>query len=809
MTRKLLLILCAVPMIAGAKRVPVTEADYAASQRFTMHKVAQMAYSAPVDPHWFRLSEGFWYTYRTSEGTGWWIVDARRGTVRPLFDNDYMAAELTRVTRDPYDAQHLPKIEPRFTADEKAFRFTVESKIEEVENPETKKKEKKKFVFEYDLASRTLKHLEGYKTQTLPRWGSVSPDGKKVVYSKNYNLWMMDRESYDKAIANEKDSTIVETQLTFDGVKGFGFGMPSTRSTDKPDTLRRGSARIYWSPDSRRFAYTLSDTREVNELWVINHTARPRPVLNTYPYQMPGEKNAAQHYLYVFDMEARERRWVDTWAFKDQIVGVMDTDPVTEYHDDYNIQSPVWMGSNDEFFFERMSRDARRIDFCRVNAATLEVVPVVEERSNFALEDHQIRLTGGPGSDIVHWSEEDGWGHLYLYSWQGERIRQITKGPWHVDRIVDIDPRAKTIYFIANGLEKDVNPNLEFFYRVNFDGSGLRLLTPGNYNHRVNMNESMRYFVDYASRVDAPTYSVLRNAAGREVTGLEKHDVSGLQAAGWKFPTPFKVKAADGVTDLYGTLYLPYDLDSTRLYPVVEYVYPGPQQEGVEHAFHLPSPNLDRLAQLGFVVVTVGTRGGDPQRSKWYHTYGSGNLRDYGLADKKAALYQLADRYPFIDLTRVGIMGHSGGGFMSTAAILQDPDFFKVAVSSAGNHDNMIYNRGWGELNQGVKEEVSAKGDTTFVFKVANNQQIARNLRGRLLLVTGDVDNNVHPANTLLVVEALIKAGKRFDMLVLPGQSHQFGPMNEYFFWRMADYFTYWLMGDHRDRPVDIPEMRE
>jgi dipeptidyl aminopeptidase/acylaminoacyl peptidase len=275
---------------------------------------------------------------------------------------------------------------------------------------------------------------------------------------------------------------------------------------------------------------------------------------------------------------------------------------------------------------------------------------------------------------------------------------------------------------------------------------------------------------------------------------------------------PFTVKAADGRTDLYGNIYFPYNLDTTKHYPVVLYVYPGPQQEGVVHTFTPTGLRTDRLAQLGFIVVTVGNRGGDPRRSKWYHTYGYGNLRDYGLADKKAATIQLADRYPFMDLDRVGIHGHSGGGFMSTAAILQYPEFFKVAVSAAGNHDNAIYNRWWSEKHHGVTEEVKTdkegKSDTTFRYSIANNQSIAKNLKGRLLLVTGDVDNNVHPANTILVANELIKAGKRFDLLILPGQAHSFGNMDEYFFWRMADYFCRYLIGDWEDS-VQIRQLEE
>jgi dipeptidyl aminopeptidase/acylaminoacyl peptidase len=278
-------------------------------------------------------------------------------------------------------------------------------------------------------------------------------------------------------------------------------------------------------------------------------------------------------------------------------------------------------------------------------------------------------------------------------------------------------------------------------------------------------------------------------------------------ATGYKFPQVFKVKADDGITDIYGVMYKPFDFDSTKKYPVIEYVYPGPQTEAVNKAFSRGMDPTDRLAQLGFVVITMGNRGGHPSRSKWYHNYGYGNLRDYGLADKKACAEQLADRYPFIDVNRVGIHGHSGGGFMSTAAMLVYPDFFKVAVSSSGNHDNAVYNRWWSEQHHGVKEVIGEKGDTSFVYNIEKNQDLARNLKGHLMLSTGDIDNNVHPAGTIRVANALIKANKRFDLLILPGQRHGYGDMVEYFFWRMADYFTEYLMGDKSARPVDMEEM--
>jgi dipeptidyl aminopeptidase/acylaminoacyl peptidase len=343
---------------------------------------------------------------------------------------------------------------------------------------------------------------------------------------------------------------------------------------------------------------------------------------------------------------------------------------------------------------------------------------------------------------------------------------------------------------------------------VNFDGSGLRLLNPGEFEHDMSMNDNSKYFVNTYSRVNTAPKSALYNTEGRKIMDLETADLSNLFAAGYKFPQVFKVKADDGITDLYGVMYKPFDFDSTKKYPVIAYVYPGPQTEAVNKAFGRGFDRIDRLAQAGFVVITVGNRGGHPSRSKWYHNYGYGNLRDYGLADKKATIEQLADRYSYIDINKVGIHGHSGGGFMSTAAMLVYPDFFKVAVSSAGNHDNAIYNRWWSEKHHGVKEVVGEKGDTSFVYAIEKNPELAKNLKGKLLLFHGDVDNNVHPANTIRMVNALIKANKRFDMMLLPGQRHAFGDMTEYFFWRMTDYFSEHLLGDTQSSAdTDIYQM--
>ena len=334
----------------------------------------------------------------------------------------------------------------------------------------------------------------------------------------------------------------------------------------------------------------------------------------------------------------------------------------------------------------------------------------------------------------------------------------------------------------------------------------MKQLDSFDYDYEVSGCDNGKYFVLNYSRVDTTPKSMLIDNNGRKIMDLETADLSQLFAAGYKFPEIFKVKAADGITDLYGVMYKPFDFDSTKSYPLIEYVYPGPQTEANNSSWSANMTRIDRLAQIGFVVITVGNRGGHPNRSKWYHNYGYGNLRDYGLADKKYAAQQIAARYSFIDGDKIGIHGHSGGGFMSTAAILKYPDFFKVAVSCAGNHDNSIYNRWWSEQHHGILEEVTAAGDTIFKYNIDKNQDIAKNLKGHLLLVTGDIDNNVHPANTIRVVDALIRANKRFDMLILPGQRHGFGDMNEYFFWRMADYYSEHLLGKS-EKSVDIVQL--
>ena len=780
--------------------------EYLQAEKFTSDKLRTMLFSTTVDPHWFQQGNSFWYTYKTSEGTFWYVVNPNTRSKQLLFNREEIAAQLTEIVKDPFEARQLPIRNLKAKEDGRTFTFEVTStKDAKPKKGEKKDNKKEIFYFSYDYQTRKLTHLKDKEEEPKRlAWGTISPDKKTVVYAKDLNLYKMSFEDYEKAKKDEKDSTIVEIQLTTDGVEDFGYGIPySMLNTDTLCNGKRRGVRGVWSPDSKHFVTIVSDDRAVKDLWVIDVTANPRPTLETYKYQMPGEKEAPIEHLYIFDMENNTRKEIKTAAYKDQTLG-LEYKPLLQKQRDMDFRPVIWQGDNNRFYLTRSSRDLYRIDVCSYTIGQDSIVPVIEERMNTYQETRGLQVLGN-GKELIQWSERDGWAHLYLYDDKGNLKNRITKGPWHVENVLKVDEKARVIYFTANGMNADENPYYEHLYRVNVDGTGLKQITKGDYFHQSEVDDDARFIVDNYSRVNSIPCAVLLDNNGNRLMTIQESDFSQLLAAGYKFPEPFKVKAADGVTDLYGVMYKPFNFDSTKVYPIVDYVYPGPQVEAVYYPFTRMSVRTDRLAQAGFIVISVGQRGGHPSRSKWYHNFGYGNMRDYPLADHKYAIEQLAQRHSYIDIEKVGIHGHSGGGFMSTAAICQYPDFFKVAVSCAGNHDNNIYNRWWSETHHGVKEQVSEKGDTTFVYKIATNPQIAKKLKGHLMLVHGDIDNNVHPGNTMRVVNALIRAGKRFDMLMLPQQRHSFGDMDEYFYWRMVDYFSEHLKGQS-EKSVDIPK---
>ncbi|MBQ8888329.1 MAG: DPP IV N-terminal domain-containing protein, partial [Bacteroidaceae bacterium] len=638
-------------VLKAQERLP----EYLQAEKFTQDKLRTMLFSTTVDPHWFQQGNSFWYEYKTSEGTFWYLVNPTARTKNLLFDREEMAAQLTEIVQDPFEARQLPIRKLKAKEDGRTFTFEVTSTRDAKPKKDDKKKGKGKakkevFYFSYDYPTRKLTHLKDQEEEPKRlSWGSISPDKKTVVFAKDLNLYRMSYEDYLKAKKDEKDSTIVEIQLTTDGVEGFGYGIPY--STLNTDTLCNGKRRRVWgawSPDSRHFVMTVSDTRAVKPLWVINVMAQPRPTLETYKYQMPGEKEAPIQHLYLFDMQNNTRKEIQTAAYKDQTLGVQYK-PYQQKQRDMEDQPMIWQGDNNRFYLTRSSRDLYRIDVCSYTVGQDSIVPIIKERMNTYQETRNLKTLNG-GKELIQWSERDGWAHLYLYDDKGNLKNRITKGAWHVEEILKVDEKARVIYFTANGKNKGENPYYEHLYRVNADGTGLKQLTQGDFFHRTEVDDDARFIVDNYSRVNTIPTTVLLDNNGNKVMDLQESDFSQLFANGYKFPELFTVKAADGVTDLYGVMYKPFNFDSTKVYPIVDYVYPGPQTESTVYPFTRMTPRTDRLAQAGFIVITVGQRGGHPSRSKWYHNWGYGNMRDYPLADHKYAIEQLANRHSFIDI---------------------------------------------------------------------------------------------------------------------------------------------------------------
>lgn len=779
--------------------------NYELAERFSAKRIGQMVFSTSVRPVWFRNGDKFLYAWKTSDGTQYYVADPKAGKTEPVFDMDRLAMQITEIMRDPFDAKHLPisniSIDPE---NDGILKFDIKSTKEKTDTTGKATGEKLTYHFRYEIAGKKLTYDTADKKEKYPDWANVSPDGLTGVYMKNSNLFYMDTLNLRKAAEDPKDSTLVEHRITSDGYKDFCYGINNYSGNTETDTTKRVfPSELVWSPDSRQIAVMRWDMAPLKDFWVINSLTQPRPTLETYKYQMPGEPGPKGH-LYVFSTSDWTSRQVKINAFKDQDL-IMQPDVRTTDDQFDEFYGSRWLGDDNGFYLTRMSRDLKRMDICYVGVDSDSTRTVISERMNTYVESRQTRLLDG-GRKIIHWSERNGWANLYLYNADGTLIRNLTEGAYHVDDVLAVNEKEGYVLFRACGKEKGENPYQMHVYRVSLQGGEPKMLDIPDMNIDAIASDDGKYFIANYSRVDYKPASALFDAAGKKVCDLGEADFSLLFAAGYKFPERFKVKAADGITDLYGAIYKPFDFDSTKVYPICDYVYPGPQVEANNISWSRGFTRTDRLAQLGFIVITVGNRGGHPDRSKWYHNYGYGNLRDYGLEDQKYAIQQLGTRYSWIDLNRVGIHGHSGGGFMSTAAMLKYPDFFKAAVSCAGNHDNSIYNRWWSEQHHGITEKVEA-GDTTFVYSIETNPEIASNLKGHLMLVHGDIDNNVHPANTIRVVNALIRANKRFDMLILPGQRHGFGDMNEYFFWRMADYYCEWLMGSSKRDEVNIKEM--
>jgi len=608
----------------------------------------------------------------------------------------------------------------------------------------------------------------------------TSPDGKKSVYIKDWNLWVKD-------LASGK-----ETQLTTDGVKDFGY------ATDNAGWTKSDRPILLWSPDSKKIATFQQDQRNVSDMYLVT-TEVGAPKLEAWKYPLPQDKEIIKIHRVIIEIEPV--KVIRLKMQPDDRRGTLCDDVSCGGSFDDN----EWSEDGTKLAFVSSSRDHKQAKFRIAGAATGDVRDVFEEIVATQYESGQgsVNWRYLPETNEAIWySERDDWGHLYLYDLTtGKPKNQITKGSFVVTRLLKIDTKARVLYFEANGREAGRDPYFSHFYRVGFDGSGLTLLTPEDGNHQITLSPDGRYFVDNYSKPDVPTVAVLRDMTGRLVLSLEKADVSRLAATGWKPPMPITVKSRDAKWDLYGLMFVPSNLDPAKKYPAINYIYPGPQGGGVGSRSFGPSRgDHQALAELGFVVVVIdGTC--NPERSKSFHDSCYGNMADNTLEDQIAGLKQLAARYPYIDLSRVGVWGHSGGGFATAAAMFRYPDFYKVGIAESGNHDNRNYEDDWGERYIGLMTKTADGKDS---YEVQANQIYAKNLKGKLLLAHGTMDDNVPPSNTLLVVDALIKANKDFDLLMIPNARHGYGSASLYMMRRRWDYFVKNLLGAEPPKEYEI-----
>lgn len=740
-------------LLAAGMPLLAQKADFTAAEKFDAPKLLANTGTLKVIPFFLKKSDAFWFRYQDSAGERHYIVDPAKPVKQLLYDKAAILAQLKQFRKEPIDTAAL-----RYS-----FSFGSDEKTVELSYKNSK--------YSYYFYEKRLAVIPGGgRAATRLAWppGTVSPNRQWQLYARAHNLYL----------GRVEDTSA--TPLSADAERYYSFNI----NEDDTSESRHSPTNAAWLPDSKRFYVIRKDRRKVGTMTVMYSMTFGRPRAETYKYELPGDKDVTQYELFIGDTASRRMLKVNTAKWPDQELEVVCAD-----------------GRSDELFFTRRKRTRDEIELCAVNTLTGRVRVVIHETSKPVINEDlfAVAVLNG-GRDILWWSDRSGWGQYYLYGADGQLKHAVTQGAWTAGRVLAIDTPGRQLYFYGYGRESGRNPYFAHAYRADLDGGQPLLLTPEDASHDVFISKQGYYLVDNFSRINLAPESVLRNKRGVLLCRLAKPDLGRLYRMGWKAPEPFTVKAKDGVTDLYGIMWKPFDFDSTKKYPVISQVYPGPQTETVWAEFTvLDKYNNTSLAQVGFIVVCMGHRGGSPLRNKAYHTYGYGNLRDYALEDDKYGLEQLAARYGFMDLNRLGIYGHSGGAAMAVAAICTYPGFYKVAVASSGNHDNTIYNHNWGETYQGLQEETDSakitRAGTPFRFHTDVNASLANRLQGHLLLVTGESDKNVHPGNTYRMADALIKAGKDFDLLVLPGQSHHYeGVYDMYFHHKKWQYFARWLI---------------
>lgn len=717
-----------------------TRSDYERANSFRS-RMSKKVFKASVNANWFAENTRFWYRNDLSGGRREFaVVDAAKGKRQPAFDHARLAASLGKATERKVDAERLPIDAIEFDAEAKTLRIACRGKGWTCD------------LRTYELAKDAKPIRAAARRRSPPRSrgpsgsreSSKSPDRKWVAFIKDHNLF----------IRQEKDGR--EVRLTKDGKQGHAY-----RSS------------VSWSPDSKKLVSMRVLEAPARKVYLVESSPpdQLQPKLHSYEYRKPGDPIPISK-PHLFDVEKGTEIAVSDELFKTP----------------WRLSSLRWSADSSRFTFLYNQRGHQAMRVVGVDGNTGGAQAIVDERTDtfidYAHKTFLLRMEGA--NELIWMSERDGWNHLYLYDMKTGKVKkQITKGDWLVRGVEHVDDQKRQLWLRIGGYYANQDPYYVHYARVNFDGTGFVVLTEGDGTHEVEFSPDRKYLIDTYSRVNFPPVTELRNAeTGKLICKLEKADISQLLKAGWKMPERFVAKGRDGKTDIYGIVYRPTNFDPKRKYPIIEHIYAGPQGQTVRKRFSANQGSAQPLAELGFITVHIDGMGTN-WRSRAFHDVCWKNLGDAGLPDRKLWITALAKKYAFVDLSHVGVYGGSAGGQNALGALLFHPDFYHVAVADSGCHDNRMDKIWWNEAWMGwpVGDHYAKQSNVTNAYR----------LKGKLLLIVGELDHNVDPSSTMQVVNALIKADKDFDLLVIPGGGHGVG--GAYGSRRRMDFFVRHLLG--------------
>ncbi|SFG15184.1 Dipeptidyl aminopeptidase/acylaminoacyl peptidase [Salegentibacter agarivorans] len=677
-------------------------------------------FNTPDSFQWVNEKE-FWYKNNSENTDEYLLVDAKLKSQKEAFDHIRLAGALSEVLDEEVKPTSIKISELNFTEDEQyldfqndslKFRLNLSDYHLAVTGSVNKKEQEKRYWGD---------RREKEKKEPVP-----SSNGQYKAFIKNFNLFLVDKNSGE------------EEQLSFDGSKGFYY-----------------SPNIIWSPDSKKILAYKVKPRQEHKIYFVESSPEEQlqPKLQSRDYLKPGDELDFKSPQ-LFHVSEKKHIPIPSDLFASQ----------------YNLFNYKWFDDSSAFTFEYNQRGHQVYRILKVNAETGKVEVIIDETSPTFIDysGKRYRYDVEGENEIIWASERDGYNHLYLYDAVTGKIKnQVTSGDWPVRKVLEIDDDKRQIYFTASGFDNDQDPYLIHYFRIDFDGRNLTRITSENGNHKVTFSPDHKYYVDQYSRVDLPPVTVLKQTGKKKpIMELQMADISALEKNNWKMPEVFTAKGRDGTTDIWGVIVRPTNFDPNKTYPIIEYIYAGPHSSFVPKEFHSQYSTLQPLAELGFIVVQIDGMG-TSNRSKAFHDVCWQNLKDSGFPDRKLWIKAAAEKYPYMDDERVGIRGTSAGGQSAGAALVFNSDFYDVAVASCGCHDNRMDKIWWNEQWMGYPIGPH--------YAASSNIEHADKLKGNLMLIVGEVDDNVDPASTMQFADALIKANKDFELVVLPGESHTSG----------------------------------